>query len=567
MGAQTKTTNPSRTEYERWLTRLPEGDALSAELLPLNAAEIEERFYTSLSFGTAGLRGILGAGTNRMNLFVVRRAAAGLAGYILTFEGAAERGVAIGYDSRAMSKEFALETAKTLAALGVRAYLFPALHPVPMLSFALRRLGCIAGVVVTASHNPPEYNGFKVYWEHGGQAGPEEAREIYLRMRRVDYFDVQVMEEAQARRAGLIQTIGAEVDEAYYEATASLLQWPRMLREKGGDLQLVYTPLHGSGLVPVTELLARVGLTNVSVVEAQALPDPRFPTVQAPNPEDPEAFTLARALADACQADAIFATDPDADRLGIAVRNKSGAFDVLSGNRIGCLLLHYLLCSMREKGTLPADGYAVKSLVSTRMAEAICKAFNVACLDVPTGFRFISEKIDESARTGKGTFLFGFEESYGFLAGGFSRDKDAVCAAMLAAEACVYYKQQGKRILDVLDEMSALYGHFGERVKSYTLAGKEGLARIAGAMAALRAKPPEAFAGLRVERAEDHLDQGHDLLRYFLEDGAWLCVRPSGTEPKLKLYIGANAAGEERLELLLCALMREADGLLTTLLE
>lgn len=567
MGAQTKTTNPSRTEYERWLTRLPEGDALSAELLPLNAAEIEERFYTSLSFGTAGLRGILGAGTNRMNLFVVRRAAAGLAGYILTFEGAAERGVAIGYDSRAMSKEFALETAKTLAALGVRAYLFPALRPVPMLSFALRHLHCIAGVVVTASHNPPEYNGFKVYWEHGGQAGPEEAREIYLRMRRVDYFDVQVMEEAQARRAGLIQTIGAEVDEDYYEATASLLQWPRMLREKGGDLQLVYTPLHGSGLVPVTELLARVGLTNVSVVEAQALPDPRFPTVQAPNPEDPEAFTLARALADACQADAIFATDPDADRLGIAVRNKSGAFDVLSGNRIGCLLLHYLLCSMREKGTLPADGYAVKSLVSTRMAEAICKAFNVACLDVPTGFRFISEKIDESARTGKGTFLFGFEESYGFLAGGFSRDKDAVCAAMLAAEACVYYKQQGKRLSDVLDEMSALYGHFGERVKSYTLAGKEGLARIAGAMAALRAKPPEAFAGLRVERAEDHLDQGHDLLRYFLEDGAWLCVRPSGTEPKLKLYIGANAAGEERLELLLCALMREADGLLTTLLE
>lgn len=557
-----------REEYSRWLNQAELDPALKDELVLIGQApdEIEERFYTSLEFGTAGLRGILGAGTNRMNVHVVRRATAGLADYVLSFEQGASRGVAIGYDSRENSALFALETAKTLAAFGITAHLFPSLRPVPLLSFALRHLGCIAGVVVTASHNPPEYNGYKVYWEHGGQTGPGQADEIYNRMKRFDYFGIQTMTEQDARRAGLIRTIGAETDEAYYQATSSLLQWPALLREKGNECRLVYTPLHGSGLVPVTTLLRRVGIASLSVVPEQEQPDPRFPTVKAPNPEDPNAFTLAVPLADAAGADAILATDPDSDRMGLAVRDFSGHFRVLTGNKIGCLLLHYLLCSMKEKGTLPADGFAVKSLVSTRMAETICKRFGIACYDVPTGFRFISEKIDESVKTGRGTFLFGFEESYGFLAGGFSRDKDAVCAAMLSAEACVYYKQQGRTLYGVLCDMADTYGHFDESVKSYTLAGKEGLARIASAMEKLRQNPPTAFADIPVEKAEDLLPDGQNVLRYFLKGGAWMCVRPSGTEPKLKLYIGANETSAAGLDALLAALMRDADSLLTRLL-
>lgn len=558
----------SHNEYTRWLGRAELEGALRGELVSIEKTpgEIEERFYAELAFGTAGLRGILGAGTNRMNLPVVRRATAGLAAYIKTFADGPNRGVAIACDSREKSAEFALETAKTLAAFGVRAHLFPSLHPVPLLSFAIRHLECIAGVVITASHNPPAYNGYKVYWEHGGQVGPEQADAIYARMRDFDYFDIPTMTEAEARKAGLLLTIGEETDEAYYAATASLLQWPALMKEKGKALKLVYTPLHGSGLVPVTTLLHRAGVTDVSVVAEQAAPDARFPTVKAPNPEDPAAFTLAIALANEVGASAIIATDPDSDRMGLALRNPSGEFAALTGNKIGCLLLHYLLSSMQKKGTLPADGFAVKSFVSTRMAQAICEKFNVACLDVPTGFRFVSEKIDESARTGKGTFLFGFEESYGFLAGGFSRDKDAVCAAMLAAEACVYYKEQGKTLFDVLAGMAELYGHFDERVKSYSLEGKEGLSRIAAAMEALRKAPPASFAGIPVTKAEDMLPTGQNVLRYFLENGAWICVRPSGTEPKLKLYVGANDARETGLEKLLSSLTAHADELLTRLL-
>lgn len=559
----------AQAEYQRWLIQPELDPALKDELIGIkdNPKEIEERFYAPLEFGTAGLRGILGAGVNRMNIHVVRRATAGLAGYIKTHEGGASRGVAIGYDSREKSALFALETAKVLAASGIRARLFPSLRPVPLLSFAIRHLGCIAGVVITASHNPPEYNGYKVYWEDGGQCDPGQAEEIYSRMQKLDYFGIAAMPEEDARRAGLLVTIGNETDEAYYQATASLLQWPALLREKGSALNLVYTPLHGSGLVPVTTLLSRVGIANVAVVPEQEKPDPRFPTVKAPNPEDPNAFTLAIALADREGADAIIATDPDSDRMGLAVRDRAGAFHVLTGNKIGCLLLHYLLSSMKEKGTLPPDGFVVKSLVSTRMAQAICKKFGVACLDVPTGFRFISRKIDESAKTGKGTFIFGFEESYGFLAGGFSRDKDAVCASMLAAEACVYYKERaGKTLFDVLQDMADLYGHFDERAKSYTLAGKEGHARIAGAMRQLRRNPPASFADIPVEQAEDLLPQELDVLRYFLKDGAWICIRPSGTEPKLKLYIGANETSANRLEALLSSLMQAADGLLTRLL-
>ncbi len=558
----------AQEEYARWRALEREGSPLAKELDAMrdDPAAIEESFYTPLEFGTAGLRGILGAGTNRMNSRVVARAAAGLAKYILTFADGAVRGVAIGFDSRHMSAEFALETACTLAAFGIKARIFPSLRPVPLLSFAVRHLGCIAGVVITASHNPPQYNGYKVYWEDGGQAGPAQAESIYECMKAFDYFGVAYMDEAAARAAGLIETIGRETDEAYYAATASLLQWPQLLRDNGGAAKIVYTPLHGAGLVPVTELLSRVGVTNVSVVKEQEMPDPAFPTVKAPNPEDPAAFTLSLALADKTGADTVIATDPDSDRMGLAVRDRKGGFRLMTGNMTGSLLLHYLLSSMKEKGTLPKDGFAVKSLVSTRMANAVCDRFGVRCLDVPTGFRFISEKIDESERTGKGTFIFGFEESYGFLAGGFSRDKDAVCAAMLACEAVVYYALKGKTLCDVLDDMAEEYGYFSERVKSYTLEGREGLEHIANAMKKLRSDPPVGFGGRAVTRAEDMLKDGTNVLRYFLGSDAWLAVRPSGTEPKLKLYIGAREKTASALDAALSSVTDAADGLLSSLL-
>ncbi len=570
-------------EYLRWLNQPSLDPALREELLAIqnDPKQIEERFYTELEFGTAGLRGILGAGTNRMNPCVVRRATLGLAEYILTFSDGAKRGVAIAYDSRRCSAEFALETALTLCAKGVRAYLYDSLRPVPMLSAMVRHLGCIAGVVITASHNPPEYNGYKVYWADGGQASPQQAGAIYARMKEQSYFGGLSLGREEALHRGLLTMLTQQDDEAYYQSALALLQHPGLFEEMGGELNLVYTPLHGSGNVPVRALLARAGITGLNVVKEQAMPAPVFPTVKAPNPEAPNAFTLAMALADGIGADAILATDPDSDRLGLAVRDEEGKFRVLSGNKIGCLLLYYLLSSMGEKGTLPKDGFVVKSLVSTRLADAICRRFGVTCADVPTGFRFISERIKESERSGEGTFLFGFEESYGFLAGGDSRDKDAVSSALLAAEACAYYRRQGKTLWGVLYEIGSLCGFYEEAVKNYSLAGKEGLERIAGAMKGLRENPPQTFGGIPVITAEDMLtgvclDQtgesypcaitGVNVLRYSLQGGAWLCVRPSGTEPKLKLYIGANAVTPEDLACLLAALLADADQLITALL-
>lgn len=576
-----------REQYRRWLDEPALDPSLKAELLSIEGdeKEQEERFYTELSFGTAGLRGILGAGTNRMNIPVVRRATEGLARYLKTCGACKEesgRGVAIAYDSRHMSAEFAMETALVLAQNGVKAYLFESLRPVPLLSFTLRHLGCIAGVVITASHNPPQYNGYKVYWEDGGQCGPEQAAEILKEIAAVPYFAARPMEENAAKASGLLTMIGAEADEAYYAATQTLLQHPALLREKGKALNIVYTPLHGSGRVPVETLLSRVGVLNVSVVKEQAEPDGAFPTVKAPNPEDPNALRLAIELAQQVHADVVLGTDPDADRLGVAVRPKGGAFKVLTGNQIGSLLLHYILSSLAQKGELPKNGLVVKSIVSTRMADAICAHFSVQIEDVLTGFRFISEKIEEAASTGERKFLFGFEESFGFLAGGFSRDKDAVCAAMLLSEACVYYREQGKTLYDVLQEMYATYGFHKDAVKSYTLMGKAGVEKIQSAMKALRKNPIAELAGIKVEASEDfskdeRVDQKtgavqkiglppSDVLRYFLEGGAWVCVRPSGTEPKLKLYLGASAALEKDSDALLERLTAAADALLEGLL-
>lgn len=568
-------------EYKKWMGNEELEGELLDELKSIKDSEkeIEERFYTELEFGTAGLRGIIGAGTNRMNKYVVRRATQGFAKYLLTCEGAKERGVAIAYDSRNKSDVFAKETALVLANNGIKTYLYSTLHSVPQLSFTILHLNCIAGVVITASHNPPQYNGYKVYWEHGGQAGPVQADEILSYIKEVDYFGVEAMDEEEAKKAGLLVMIGEEIDEAYFNATKTLLLHPELIKEKGSELSIVYTPLHGTGYVPVRTILKRVGINNVSVVEEQALPNGDFPTVKAPNPEDPNAFTLAFELADKVGADAVLATDPDADRLGAAVRKKDGTFMVLTGNKIGSLLIHYILSSKKEAGTLN-NALVVKSLVSTRMADKICEHFNVEIRDVLTGFRYISEQIALCKETKEREFVFGFEESYGFLAGTYSRDKDGICAAMLLAEACVYYKEQGKTLYDVLVEMYETYGYYDESVRSYTLEGKEGIERIGNAMVMLRKNPPASFAGVEVVRTEDFAsgickDAGGEseiklprsnVLRYLLDGGAWIAIRPSGTEPKLKVYIGANAEKENEVKELLDKLMSDADALLKSLL-
>ncbi len=573
-----------RENYLSWLENEALEGGLREELkaIACDPREQEERFYTELEFGTAGLRGIIGAGTNRMNVHVVRRATQGLADYINTIEGAKERGVAVAYDSRHMSDVFAKETALVLAENGIKVYLYSTLHSVPQLSFTVLHLGCIAGVVITASHNPPEYNGYKVYWEHGGQASPEQADEILKYIRNANYFDVRPMDEQAALSAGLLNMIGAELDEEYYKATMSLRLNPELTAEKGGDMKLVYTPLHGSGCVPVKEILKRMGIESVSIVAEQEAPDGSFPTVKAPNPEDPYAFTLAFELANKVGADLILGTDPDSDRLGAAVRTGDGRFAVLTGNQIGSILIHYILSAMKEKGILPNNGLVVKSIVSTMMADAICAHFGVEMRHVLTGFRFISEQIAYCEKTGEKEFIFGFEESYGFLKGSFARDKDAICAAMMLAEAAVVYAQQGKSLYDVLQEMYAIYGFYGETVKSYTLKGKEGLEKIAAAMEALRNKPMDTVGGVKVLSFED-LKKGivkyrdgrvekaglpsSNVLRFFLEEDCWLCVRPSGTEPKLKLYIGGKAHSADGLDKRLNELMADADERISELLK
>ena len=575
-----------KKEYSRWLEESENDPALAADMMDLkDDKDIEESFYTELEFGTAGLRGVIGAGTNRMNRYVVRRASKGVAEMILETCGkeGAERGVAIAYDSRNRSDSFALETALTLCANGIKCYLYSTLHSVPQLSFTVRHLNCIAGIVITASHNPAEYNGYKVYWEDGGQCAPDRANKILECIRRFDYFGVDIMPKELALSSGLLTMIGKEVDEAYYSCTMSLLIHPENLRENGHLLNAVYTPLHGSGLVPVTQILNRIGVTNISVVKEQETPDGNFPTVKAPNPEDKNAFTLARALADKVGANLMFATDPDSDRLGVAVRQPDGEFKLLTGNQTGALLTYYILSSLKEQGRLPENGLVVKSFVSTTLADAVCADFGVTIKDVLTGFRFISEWIEHSVKTGEYKFLFGFEESYGYLSGGFSRDKDAVCASMLVCDAAAWYMVQGKTLYDVMEEIYAKYGFYMEKVKSYTLSGKEGMEKIANAMVKLREEPIGSIGGVPVEYYEDHLKQEKlhlidgkaeptglpraNALRYLLPGGAWAVVRPSGTEPKLKLYIGSVGETLEDGEEKLGAMMGELDGLISELLK
>ena len=484
--------------YAQWLKDFASDPETVAELESIrgNDAEIEDRFYTELSFGTAGMRGVLGAGTNRMNRYNVRRATKGLAAYLHTQPGAAERGVVIAYDSRRCSDLFARETAQVLCQEGVKAYLFDALRPVPILSYAVRHLGAAAGVVITASHNPPQYNGYKVYGEDGAQLGPEAAAGVTSFIRATPYTACVLMDMEEAKAKGLLHIIGnKEVDDDYIAQVKTLCVNPEMLAREGGSLSIVYTPLHGSGNVPVRRILKEVGITHVSVVKEQELPDPNFSTLKVPNPEDPSAFTLAMKLADEVGADVIFGTDPDCDRLGVAVRDKEGKFQLLTGNQIGCVLLHYILSSRKAQGTLPANGAAVKSIVSTSLANRICEDYGVEMFETLTGFKFIGEKIQQFQDTGSHTFLFGFEESYGFLSSTFVRDKDGVNASLLIAELAASCKAQGITLYDRLQEIFARYGTFVEKVVSTTLPGKDGVARMQQIMKDLRAEAPKEIAG------------------------------------------------------------------------
>ena len=545
-----------KEEYERWLGHDLEDPDLLPELLKVkdNEEEIKDRFAVSLQFGTAGLRGTLGAGTNRMNVYTVRKATQGLADYINSREnpGFAARSVAIAYDSRHMSPEFADISASVLNANGIKAYVFESLRPTPELSFAIRYLKCIAGINVTASHNPAEYNGYKVYWEDGAQVSEPQDKAIMDCVNSVtDMLSPNLMDKEDAIDKGLYIQIGQEVDDAFMSAVYETVREKELLKEKGGDIRVVYTPLHGAGIKIVPELLKRAGVTDVHVVKEQAEPDGDFPTVDYPNPEVKEALKLAHDLAVEVNADLVLGTDPDSDRMGVMVRDNEGVFHNLTGNLIGCILCEYELRSLKESGTLADDAYVVRSIVSSQLADRVACEYGAELKEVLTGFKWIGRKILESEQTGKGTFIFGFEESCGYLAGTYARDKDACGAALSMCEACAYYKTKGMSLWDVAQDMYKRYGFVKEETISITRAGQEGLKEIAGIMDALRAEPFAEIAGYPVIRFRDFQKPEEtgfaktNALYYTMENG-WVCVRPSGTEPKIKYYIGVRAESEEK---------------------
>ena len=559
-----------RKRYSLWMDSPYVDEETKTALAALREDEkaLEDSFYQSLTFGTAGLRGILGPGDNRMNLYTVRRATFGLAAYLSSLS--AESSVAIAYDSRNCSALFARETARVLAAAGIQIYLYSTLRSVPQLSFAVLEKKCTAGVVITASHNPPEYNGYKVYWSHGGQVGPEQADAIFACIQaQPDFADVSLSYQ-QAVADGKIRLLGEETDELYYQKVETLVSDPEKLKAHGGEVSIVYTPLHGTGYVPVTSILKRIGITNCYTVPEQSLPDGDFPTVAAPNPEFKEAFTLGIALAEKKQADLVLATDPDADRLGVAVKTDAGDWNVLTGNQIGALLLHSVLTNRRAAGKLSKNGLMVRSMVSTHLADVIARDFGLEVKEVLTGFRFISEQIDLCEKTGKHTFEFGFEESNGYLAGTFCRDKDSISAAVLLAETAVYAHLEGKTLYDRLTEIYNTYGWFGEVGFSFTLAGKEGIEKIGRVMENLRCNPPACVGADAVTAVLDYRDTEKtglpksNVLAYTLSSGSTLIVRPSGTEPKLKLYMLCRADSREALEQSKQTLTEDAKALLNT---
>ena len=545
--------------YEQWIANPYFDEATKEELKSIaeDENEIKERFYMDLEFGTAGLRGIIGAGTNRMNIYVVRRATQGLANYIAKVDKKSQ-GVAIAYDSRHMSPEFAQEAALCLAANGIKAYIFETLRPTPELSFAVRHLGCVAGINVTASHNPPEYNGYKVYWEDGAQITPPHDSGIMGEVKAIsDWNTVKTMDKAEAEKAGLFEVIGKEVDDAYMAELKKQVIHMDAIQAEGKNLKIVYTPLHGTGNIPARRILKELGFENVYVVKEQELPDGDFPTVSYPNPEAAEAFELGLKLAKEVDADLVLATDPDADRLGVRVKDKNGEYHDLTGNMSGCLLANYEISQRKAvNGSLPEDGALIKTIVTTNLADAIAKGYGVKLIEVLTGFKFIGQQILGFEKSGKGSYLFGFEESYGCLIGTYARDKDAIVATMALCEAAAYYKTQGKTLWDAMIEMYEQFGYYKDDIKSVTMKGIEGLQKIQDIMNSLRQNPPVEFAGHKVVAVRDYkadtiknLETGEvtptglpnsNVLYYELTNDAWVCVRPSGTEPKVKFYYGVK---------------------------
>ena len=550
--------------YEEWLSNPYFDEETKEELRAIadNENEIKERFYMDLEFGTAGLRGVIGAGINRMNIYVVRRATQGLANYIIK-QGGASKGVAIAYDSRHMSPEFADEAARTLAANGIVAYKFESLRPTPELSFAVRELGCIAGINVTASHNPPEYNGYKVYWEDGAQFTPPHDKGVTEEVLAIeDLSTVKTMSASDAKAAGLYKVIGAEIDDKYIAHVKAQVVNQDAIDKMQDDIKIVYTPLHGTGNIPVRRVLKEIGFTHVYVVPEQELPDGDFPTVSYPNPEAAEAFALGLGMAKKLDADLVLATDPDADRLGVYVKDsKSGEYIPLTGNMSGSLLCEYVLSQKAAKNAIPEDGEVVKSIVTTNLVDAVADYYHCKLVECLTGFKWIGKQILKEEQTGKGHYMFGLEESYGCLIGTYARDKDAVSASAALCEAAAYYKTRNMTLWDAMVAMYEKYGYYKDAVKAIGLKGIEGLAKIQNIMETLRKEAPARVGEYDVVSARDYkLDTIKDMktgavtetglpasnvLYYDLNDGAWVCVRPSGTEPKIKFYYGVKGTSLE----------------------
>ncbi|MCB5950490.1 phospho-sugar mutase [Enterococcus sp. BWT-B8] len=553
--------------YEQWLNEENLPAELKEELNSLadDSEKCQDAFYAPLEFGTAGMRGILGAGINRMNIFTIRQATEGLA---LFMDGqdveTKKRGVAIAYDSRHKSPEFAMEAAKTLAQHGIPAYVFESLRPTPELSFAVRHLNAFAGIMITASHNPAEYNGYKVYGADGGQMPPADADALTTYVRSVENpLKVEVLSEEEGKNRGLITIIGEEVDKEYLSKLKSVTINQELINEMGGELKLIYTPLHGTGKMLGEKALKQAGFTQFSLVSEQAVADPDFTTVKSPNPEEHSAFEYAIRLGEKENADLLIATDPDADRLGAAVRLPDGSYQVLTGNQIGSVLLQYILEAHKQAGTLPENAVVLKSIVSSELATAIAEKYNTKMIDVLTGFKFIAEKIEEYEEDHSQTFMFGFEESYGYLVKSFVRDKDAIQALVLLAEVAAYYKKQGKTLYDGLQDIFAEYGYYKEKTISVTLSGIEGSQKIKELMAKFRQEAPSEFAEVSVTKTEDFkelvsrtadgkeekiLTSPSDVLKYYMEDGSWIAIRPSGTEPKIKFYVATIGTSHENAD-------------------
>lgn len=572
-----------REAYESWLNDDYFDEEIKRELREIAAdeKEIEDRFYRELEFGTGGLRGVIGAGTNRMNIYTVRKATQGLANYIIRAKGQ-EKGVAIAYDSRRMSPEFAKEAALCLNSNGVKTYIFESLRPTPELSFAVRELNCIAGIVITASHNPAEYNGYKVYWEDGAQITPPHDKNILAEVAAVrDYSEVSTMAEEEAVKLGLYNVIDSGMDDRYMEELKKQSIHPEIIKKMAEDIKIVYTPLHGTGNLPVRRVLKELGFQQVYVVEEQEAPDGNFPTVSYPNPEDPKAFTLALELAARVDADIVLATDPDADRLGVYAKDsKTGEYVSFTGNMSGMLIAEYILRERKAAGTLPDNAALVKTIVTTNMADALCRDYDVKLVEVLTGFKYIGEQIKLFEENDSYSYVFGLEESYGCLAGTYARDKDACVAVMMLCEVAAAYKAEGKTLWDGMLDIYEKYGYFREDLQTITLKGITGAEQIKGIMEDLRKNPPAVIGGIRVKEVRDYqasvareLETGKEssitlpksnVLYFDMEDDCWCCARPSGTEPKIKFYIGVKAdsleASDEMLKKVTADLMARIEA-------